>query len=141
MIETPPNNQSDLTPDPFPAREGEPDGDATARLEPAESTTSSSDSPALPGKGSGVRSAGDAPSPEPRTWEDDETGATLFLRATFTLLAGAFLLWAQCRAPATWATLYGVSRIGDHWNRWVAPSIVANFLLPLGIIWMFFGQG
>jgi len=77
----------------------------------------------------------DAPDVEtatPLTWEDDETPATLFLRALFALLAGSLLVWAQVHAPIN---------PGLEWNRWVWLSVVANFLLPLGIVWMFFGQG
>jgi membrane protease YdiL (CAAX protease family) len=35
------------------------------------------------------------------------------------------------------------SNIATHydWNRWIWLSVVANLLLPLGILWMFFGQG
>mgnify|MGYP000856547501 CR=1 FL=1 len=62
----------------------------------------------------------------------DETPATLFLRAVFTLLAGAFLSYTQYHAP-----IYG----GENWNRWILLSALANFLLPLGIVWFFFGQG
>jgi membrane protease YdiL (CAAX protease family) len=64
--------------------------------------------------------------------EWDDTPTSLFLRALFTLLAGGFLAWAQWRAPV---------RAGMEWNRWIALSGVANLLLPLGIIWMFFAQG
>ena len=27
------------------------------------------------------------------------------------------------------------------WNRWVATSVLFNFVLPLGMVWMLFGQG
>ncbi|MBV9470311.1 MAG: hypothetical protein JOZ57_13825, partial [Abitibacteriaceae bacterium] len=70
--------------------------------------------------------------PTPETWEDDENPTTLFLRALFTLLAGGFLSWAQNQA---------VINPGQEWNRWISLSVVANFLLPLGIVWMFFAQG
>ncbi len=76
--------------------------------------------------------ASDVPSDIPSTWEDDETSATLFLRSAFTLLAGSFLVWAQISARILPAV---------EWNRWVWLSVVANLLLPLGIAWMFFGQG
>jgi membrane protease YdiL (CAAX protease family) len=66
------------------------------------------------------------------TWEDDETRSTLWLRSLFTLLAGSYLLWAQHAAP-----------LNPHadWLRWVVNAIICNLLLPLGILWMFFGQG
>ena len=67
------------------------------------------------------------------TWEDDETVATGFLRAVCVLTIGALLGWAQWKSP------YVPS--GEHWLRWVATSFVFNFVLPLGMIWMFFGQG
>ena len=71
-------------------------------------------------------------SPSTSTWEDDETTATLVLRAACTLVAGGFLLYAQNRAV-----------ISQHseWSRWISISLFANLLIPLGIVWMFFGQG
>lgn len=72
----------------------------------------------------------DAPSPE--TWEDDENRTTLFLRALVTFLAGGFLSWTQNQTTIVQ---------GTEWNRWIALSVVANFILPLGIVWMFFAQG
>ena len=66
------------------------------------------------------------------TWEDDETSATFFLRAFATLLCGAFLAWSQYFAGVN-------STIA--WGRWIQTSVVANLLFPLGIIWLFFGQG
>ena len=66
------------------------------------------------------------------SWEQDESPTTLALRALCTLLVGGFLVWAQHRAP-----IYP----GLEWNRWIWLSVVANFLLPLGMVWMFFGQG
>lgn len=66
------------------------------------------------------------------TWEDDETRSTLVLRALFALIAGTFLLWAQHAAK--------INPQGD-WSRWVGNAIICNLLLPLGIVWMFFGQG
>jgi membrane protease YdiL (CAAX protease family) len=62
----------------------------------------------------------------------DETPTALQLRALFTLLAGGFLLWSQLRAPLDSAS---------QWNRFIALSVVANLILPLGIVWMFFAQG
>lgn len=81
-----------------------------------------------------------APTPEVPyeypTWEDDETRATAVLRAVFTLLAAGFLGYAQWNAPVNWP-----GTIGQNWGRWVWTSVVCNFALPLGIVWMFFGQG
>lgn len=70
------------------------------------------------------------------TWEDDETRATLVLRALFTLLATGFLAYAQWRGPENW-----VGPIGQNWGKWTYLSVVCNFVLPLGIVWLFFGQG
>jgi membrane protease YdiL (CAAX protease family) len=66
------------------------------------------------------------------SWEDDETRSTLFLRTLFALLAGAYLLWAQHAAQIN---------THEQWSRWVWLAVICNFLLPLGIVWMFFGQG
>ena len=74
--------------------------------------------------------------PVETTWEDDENANTLFLRSLFALVAGAFLLWAQWRAPAFWEN----SSVAANWGRWVASSVVSNFVLPLGIVWFFFAQ-
>lgn len=71
--------------------------------------------------------------PLPATWEDDENATTLFLRAVFTFFAGGLLLWAQWHAP--------LLPPGQNWNRWIANSVISNFVLPLGIVWLFFGQG
>ncbi len=75
-------------------------------------------------------------SEEPPDLEDDlewdDTPTALALRAVFSLLAGGFLLWSQLRAPF---------RPGAEWNRWILSSVVADLLLPLGIVWMFFAQG
>ncbi|HEX8465934.1 MAG TPA: CPBP family intramembrane glutamic endopeptidase [Abditibacterium sp.] len=73
---------------------------------------------------------------EGSTWEDDETRATGVLRALCTLLAAGFLAYAQWKAPANWP-----GPIGQNWGRWVWTSVVCNLALPVGIIWMFFGQG
>lgn len=75
--------------------------------------------------------ASDSPGNEAETWEG-ETRAALFLRALFTLLAGGFLAWAMAQAKIP---------SGAQWNRWVWFHVIASFLLPLGIVWMFFGQG
>jgi membrane protease YdiL (CAAX protease family) len=65
-------------------------------------------------------------------WEEDENQTTLGLRAVFTLLAAVYLLWAQYRA--------GIDTHED-WPRWIWLAVICNFLIPLGIVWMFFGQG
>ena len=64
-------------------------------------------------------------------WEDGENNFTLLLRALFTILAGWFLAWSQQR-----------STIDSHtqWNSWILLSVLANFAIPLFIVWMFFGQ-
>ena len=67
------------------------------------------------------------------TWEDDETAATRFLRAACVLAIGLLLGWAQWKSPS--------GDIGAHWNRWIYTSVLFNFILPLGMIWMLFGQG
>ncbi|HEX9995672.1 MAG TPA: CPBP family intramembrane glutamic endopeptidase [Abditibacterium sp.] len=74
--------------------------------------------------------------PQVATWEDDETRATAVLRALFVLLAAGFLAYAQWKAPENWS-----GAIGQNWGRWVWTSAVCNLILPLGIVWMFFGQG
>ncbi|MBW3636846.1 MAG: CPBP family intramembrane metalloprotease [Armatimonadetes bacterium] len=89
----------------------------------SENTSSSSDLPAT-----------EAVYQEP-TWEDDETRATGILRALFTIVATGFLAYAQWTAPASWS-----GAVGQNWGRWVWMSAVCNFALPLGIVWMFFGQ-
>ena len=66
------------------------------------------------------------------TWEDDETTTTLVLRAAATLAIGGYLAWAQYFS--------GISTTQD-WGRWIWLSVVANLLFPLGVIWLFFGQG
>jgi membrane protease YdiL (CAAX protease family) len=66
------------------------------------------------------------------SWEDDENRATLLLRSLVTLFAGAYLLWAQNRT--------GLST-SSQWPQWIWTSVICNFVLPLGIVWFFFGQG
>lgn len=66
------------------------------------------------------------------TWEDDETTATFVLRALATLLCGAFLAWSQ---------YFGGIVSTTNWGGWIQMSLVTNLLFPLGIIWLFFGQG
>ncbi len=75
----------------------------------------------------------DARAPVGATWEDDETPATLALRAMFALATGAVLLFAQYRSP--------YFPPAQFWGRWIGTSFVSNFLIPLLIVWMFFGQG
>lgn len=70
--------------------------------------------------------------PAPASWEDDETGSTLFLRASVALASGALLLWTQHQAP--------IDSSAD-WSRWIWASVICNLILPLGVIWLFFGQG
>lgn len=79
-----------------------------------------------------VHTAASAESPEPIVYEDDETSGTLLLRTFFTLLAGGFLLWGQ------WSS--GVNA-AEQWDTWVKGAVLANLVVPLGVIWLFFGQG
>ena len=75
----------------------------------------------------------DARAPVGATWEDDETPATLVLRSLFALTAGGVLLVAQYRSP--------YFPPAQFWGRWIGSSFASNFLIPLLIVWMFFGQG
>ncbi len=75
----------------------------------------------------------DQPEAAGPTWEDDETPATLGFRAAFTLFAGGLLLVAQWRFPYTPPS--------QNWARWIETSLLFNFLIPLLLVWMFFGQG
>lgn len=81
-------------------------------------------------------SGGDALPVEPPyvepTYEDDENTTTRLLRALFALVAGGLLAYAQWNSPFT--------PPGQFWNRWIWTSVVFNFVLPLGIVWMFFAQ-
>ncbi len=63
--------------------------------------------------------------------EWDDTPTSLQLRAIGTLLIGAMLLWSQARAG-----------IDTHaqWSRWIQFMVLANLVLPLGIVWLFFAQ-
>lgn len=92
------------------------------------------DSPApSPASGRGDAEGGGEGDESPASsWEDDESRSTLVLRAAFALLAGSCLLWAQHRAGLSTHT---------EWPRWIWTSVFCNFILPLGIVWMFFGQG
>lgn len=69
---------------------------------------------------------------EEASWEDDETRATGVLRAIFTVFTLALLAYSQ------WQSTIGPAQ---NWNRWIATSLVFNFLVPLLVVWMFFGQG
>lgn len=64
--------------------------------------------------------------------EWDDTPTALFLRALFTLIAGGYLSWAQWHAA--------IPDAGAEWGRWVEISVIANLVLPLGIVWFFFAQ-
>lgn len=63
--------------------------------------------------------------------EWDDTPTSLQLRAIGTLLIGAMLLWSQAH-----------SHIDTHaqWSRWIQFMVLANLVLPLGIVWLFFAQ-
>lgn len=67
---------------------------------------------------------------EDQEWDDTPTA--LFLRALFTLIAGGYLSWAQWNS--------GILDPGAQWGRWVGLSVVANLLIPLGIVTLFFAQ-
>ena len=62
--------------------------------------------------------------PEEITWQDDENRATLFLRSVFVLLSGALIL--------------GVLLTSTVVNPFTGFIIV---ILPVFVIWFFFGQG
>jgi hypothetical protein len=64
--------------------------------------------------------------PEEITWQDDENRATLFLRSVFVLLSGALILGVQAQPSFTqpWLQIAGM-----------------NVVLPVCVIWFFFGQG
>jgi membrane protease YdiL (CAAX protease family) len=70
--------------------------------------------------------------PEDVYEEWDDTPTAMFLRALFTLLAGGALSWAQWKAPIL---------PGAEYARWVHLAVIANLIVPLGIIWLFFAQG
>jgi membrane protease YdiL (CAAX protease family) len=74
-------------------------------------------------------SADNAPVEE--LWDWEETRTSLHLRALFAIVAGAFLLWCQRKA--------GISTQND-WIGFVKFSALANLVLPLGIVWLFFAQ-
>jgi len=63
------------------------------------------------------------------TWQDDENRATLFLRSVFVLLSGALILGIQAQPSFT-----------QPWLQ-VAYLLVMNVVLPVCVIWFFFGQG
>ena len=66
------------------------------------------------------------------SYEDDENHVTRLLRALFIVFAGGLLLWSQWHSP--------YQPVGQNWSRWIWTSVVFNFVLPLGIVWLFFGQ-
>jgi len=63
------------------------------------------------------------------TWQDDENRATLLLRSVFVLLSGALTLGSQLRV------------FSDLPQYFFFSSIALILILPLCIIWFFFGQG
>lgn len=75
----------------------------------------------------------DAPESGGSTWEDDETPATIIFRSAFAAIAGGLLLFAQWRFP--------YMPPSQNWGRWIETSLLFNFLIPLLLVWMFFGQG
>ena len=75
----------------------------------------------------------ETPAEIPLDEEWDDTPTALWLRAIFTLLAGGFLSWAQWHAP--------IGDVGTEWPRWIWLAFVANLVLPMGIVWLFFAQG
>lgn len=64
------------------------------------------------------------------TWQDDENRATLFLRSVFVLLSGALILGVQ-------ANPHQIIQYPTN----LIYLFVMNFVLPISIIWLFFGQG
>ncbi len=68
-----------------------------------------------------------------RMWAEGENHATRLGRAAFALVAGGYLLWAQ-NTNRELSTHF-------EWGRWVALSVVANFLVPLLIANLFFAHG
>lgn len=63
------------------------------------------------------------------TWQDDENRATLFLRSVFVLLSGALILGAVSHTSFSQPLLAVLYLLG------------MNVVLPVCIIWFFFGQG
>jgi hypothetical protein len=63
------------------------------------------------------------------TWQDDENRATLFLRSVFVLLSGALILGILTRPSAL-----------GFWTE-IIKAAVLTIILPVFIIWLFFGQG
>ena len=65
-------------------------------------------------------------------WGEGENAVTRVGRALVTLLVGGFLAWMQNTARFDTVT---------QWNNWIWYSVLANFLLPAGVVWLFFAQG
>ncbi len=65
-------------------------------------------------------------------WGEGENQFTRVGRAACTLLVGGFLAWMQFRA---------IFDTTVRWNEWIWFSVLANFLLPAGVVWLFFAQG
>ncbi len=65
-------------------------------------------------------------------WGEGENQFTRVGRAALTLLSGGFLAWTQNTARVDTVT---------RWNDWIWLSVLANFLIPAGIVWLFFAQG
>ena len=42
------------------------------------------------------------------------------------------MLWTQRHAPI---------EASENWNRWIWAAVLCNLVLPLGLIWLLFGQG
>ena len=64
------------------------------------------------------------------TEEWDDTPTALGLRAIFTFLSGAFLIFSMTRAPLS---SFDAARL-------VQSYLLAFLILPLGIVWLFFAQ-
>ncbi len=63
--------------------------------------------------------------------EWDDTPTSLQLRGVATLLVGVLLLWSQAHARID---------TRSQWTNWIWFQFVANLVLPLGIVWLFFAQ-
>ena len=64
------------------------------------------------------------------TEEWDDTPTALGLRAIFTFLSGAFLIYSMTRAPLS---SFDAARLAQSY-------LLALLILPLGIVWLFFAQ-
>lgn len=63
------------------------------------------------------------------TWQEDENRATLFLRSVFVVLSGALILGAERNIAFDSSFLKVLYLLG------------MNVILPVFILWLFFGQG